>query len=351
MTLCEPQPYNVAVGTLRWQQAASALLLAFAFLIATRATSSAQSARIATSASPVVYIQDAGGSINVRTWDQPQVQVDGDAGFETRHANPQDGERVPSQIFLWSQSARTPDGTTLRLEPETFLLPNIGGAHDSVTIRGSGNATVSIPAGTALIIGNVRHGTLSIDGYRNGVFVAHVGNGSMEFNNVSGTGAVQVNNGPLVASNSDFARLRVRTVHGNMEFENCNATQIEATSLTGTIMYDNGTFQPGLARFESERGNVLLGVAGNGVQVGAHSSVGQIYSDAAAVAQGQTDAQAMLGRGGPVVTATSGSGSVIFYNGALRDHPALAHRFAFRLRRLQQKPPQSGNVKLKGMLR
>ena len=351
MTLFRARPYNVPVGTLRWQQAASAFLLAFAFLIVTRATSSAQSARIATSATPVIYIQDSNGSINVHTWDQSQVQVDGDSSIEARRSNPQDGTRIPAQVFLWSQTARTPDGTTLRLEPETFLLPNLDGAHDSVTIRGSGNASVAVPAGTVLIVGNVRHGTMTIDGYKNGVFVAHVGNGSMELNNVSGTGAVQVNNGPVMAWNSDFARLRVRTVHGNMEFENCNATQIEATSLTGTIMYDNGTFQPGLARFESERGNVMLGVSSGGVQVGAHSSVGQIYSDAAPVAQGQTDAQAMLGRGGPVVTATSGSGSVIFYNGALRDHPALARRFAFHLRRLQQKPPQGRDVKLKGVLR
>ncbi|MEO9170258.1 MAG: hypothetical protein ABI278_03715, partial [Candidatus Aquilonibacter sp.] len=205
--------------------------------------------------------------------------------------------------------------------------------------------------GTALVIANVKRGDVAITGYKNGVFVAHIGGGSMQLDNVSGTGAIQVNNGEVIARNSDFARLRVRTVRGNMQFENCNATQIEATSLMGSILYDNGNFQPGLARFESERGNVMLGVAGSGVQIGAHSSVGQIYSDSSAVQAGQTDAQATLGRGGPVVTATSGTGSVIFYNGALRNHPALARRFGQRVRRLQQKPPQDGHVHLKRMLR
>ncbi|MDP9024694.1 MAG: DUF4097 domain-containing protein, partial [Candidatus Eremiobacteraeota bacterium] len=344
--------YNVRVGSLRWQQAAAALLLVFAVLAAVRTTARADSTRIATGASPVLFIQLTSGDLTVRSWDQQGVQIDADPGVEARHVEPQQATpRIPTHMYLWSQVARAPDGTTLKLEPETFLLPPIEGQHDAVVIRGAGNATIAIPAGTALIVSNVRRGAVAIEGYKNGVFVAHVANGSMHLDNVSGTGAVQVNNGPFTARNSDFARLRVRTVRGNIAFEHCNSTQIEATSLTGGFMYDNGTFQPGLARFESDRGNVLLGVTGSGVQVGAHSNVGQIFSDSAAVQPGQTDAQATLGRGGPVVTATSGSGSVIFYNGALRSHPALARRFALRGRHSQQKPPQNGHVHLKSMLR
>ncbi len=339
------------MGLLRRKHAVPALLLSFSCFAVASVPAFADSTRIATSASPAVFVQLMTGNLTVRASDQPEVAIDADQSLQSRHVS-NGPHPIPSQVNLWSQTERTADGTTLRLEPETFLLPSTeDGPHDAVYIRGSGNATISIPSGTALVIGNVRRGALTIEGYKNGIFVAHVANGSVHLDGVSGTGAVQVNNGPIMADNSDFTRLRVRTVRGNMQFRNCNATQIEATSLSGTIMYDDGTFAPGLARFESERGNVLIGVSGNGVQIGAHSSVGEIYSDAVPVRQGQTDTQAMLGHGGPVVTATSESGSVIFYNGALRDHPALRRRFAPRFRRLQQKPPQDGNVHLKRMLR
>lgn len=343
----------MTVGFLGWRQAATALLLLLAFVGIVRETANAQSARIAAGPSPVLFVQIVGGDLTIRSWEQSAVQVEADPAIETRHiAAEQVAQRIPQRVYLWSQTMRTPDGTTLKLEPETFLLPVLGNApHDAVIVRGNGNATITVPSGTALIISNVRRGTLNINGYKNGVFVAHVANGAVQLENVTGTGAVQVGKGPFTATDSNFTRLRVRTVRGDIQFENCNATQIEATSLTGAVMYDNGTFSPGLARFESERGNVLLGVSGNGVQVGAHSGVGQIFSDAAGVSAGQTDTQATIGHGGPVVTATSGSGSVIFYSGALRGHPVLQRRFALHARRLQQKPPQYGHIHLKRMLR
>lgn len=351
MTAGNAPIYTMRVGILWWRKAAPALLFVFSCLTFVQTAALGEPTRIPTSASPVIFIQIVTGNLTLHTSDAMQVQVDADPGIESRHLAPQDVEnRIPREVYLWSQSAQTPDGVTLRLEPETFLLPQIeNGAHDAVVVRGNGNATITIPSATSLVIANVRRGEFAIEGYKNGVFVAHVANGAVMLDNVGGTGAVQINNGPLAARNSDFARLRVRTVRGNMHFENCNATQIEATSLTGTILYDNGTFAPGLARFESERGNVLLGVTG-GVQVGAHSGIGQIFSDSAPVAQGQTDAQATMGRGGPVVTATSGSGSVVFYSGALHDHPAFQRRFANRFRKLQQKPPHDGDVHLKRML-
>src|SRR5665213_2870012 len=43
-------------------------------------------------------------------------------------------------------------------------------------------------------------------------------------------------------------------------FERCRSKQIEATSVTGSIVYDGGAFDPGLARFESQSGNIALGV-------------------------------------------------------------------------------------------
>ncbi len=330
MISASAERYNFHVTVHRWQQAA-ALLLTFAFIgLAQTSASADTTTRVVAGPSPVFFVQLDQGSVVLRTTNQPAVQIESNSPVQIRHIAAQSvGERLPVQVMLWSERIHTPAGD-LSLPPEAFIFPNLNGApHDAVIIRGSGNVTISAPDGTALFVGNVRRGTVEIQDYKNGVFVAHVGAGSVSLDDVSGTGAVQVNNGGVLASNSDFLRLRVRTGRGNMRFQNCNSTQIEATSLTGSILYDNGSFRPGLARFETDRGDVILGIAGSGVQIGAHSSAGRIFSDAGTRA-GTTDQQVIFGHGGPVVTATSSSGAIIFYNGALRDHPDLQRRAALR---------------------
>ena len=364
MTLRRTRRYNSGVMINRCRQVAAALLLTFAFMTAARDAARADVTRFEAGSSPVFFVQLEQGSIAVRTWNQPTVEIVADQNVQIRHMPAQTvSEHLPAEIIFWSQRIRTPSGD-LSLPPEPFVLPTLSNApHEGFVVRGTGNVNLTVPAGTALIVGNVRRGSVSIEGYKNGIFVAHVGAGVVTLDNVSGTGAVQVNNGPVIAGNSDFSRLRVRTGRGNMRFENCNATQIEATSLTGSIMYDNSSFQPGLARFETERGDVILGITGGGVQIGAHSSAGKIFSDGAVAHPGATDQQATIGRGGPVVTATSSTGSVIFYSGALRNHPELERRFAQRIRlspvfqrtqqpiTLEKKFPHDGHIHLKGMLR
>ncbi|HXO16585.1 MAG TPA: hypothetical protein VN909_00285, partial [Candidatus Dormibacteraeota bacterium] len=79
----------------------------------------------------------------------------------------------------------------------------------------------------------------------------------------------------------------------------------------------------GLARFESEHGNVALGVRGN-AQIGAHSGAGHVissFADDAQVRGDPTTKQATVGSGGPVVTATSRNGTVYLYSGSMSDHP------------------------------
>jgi hypothetical protein len=339
------------VTVIRWQQAA-ALLLTFVFALLLGGIAAADTARISAGAAPVLYVQMREGTVTIRSGNQPQVQIDYGEGVTVDHVGAAEvARRLPAEIMLWSQVISTPEGD-LQLPPETFVLPDLNdGSHDAIVVHGDGNATIVIPAVTALIITNVRHGTVSIEGYKNGVFVAHVAAGGVTINNVSGTGAIQVNDGRVLARNSDFTRLRVRTARGNVRFEDCTASEIEATSLAGSIIYDNGTFRPGLARFESQLGDVVLGVSGDSV-VSAHSSAGKIFSDAGSISAGSTDAQAVMGRGGPVVTATSGTGSVIFYRGALRNHPKLRHHFSMhKPPALEQKFPHNRHIHLKRMLR
>ncbi|MBD5634689.1 MAG: hypothetical protein IAI49_09445, partial [Candidatus Eremiobacteraeota bacterium] len=73
-------------------------------------------------------------------------------------------------------------------------------------------------------------------------------------------------------------------------------------------------------------GNVAIGASGN-VQYGAPASgAGRVVSNFSGRVQidarnGETSA--LVGDGGPVVTATTGRGSVFLYDGSLRNRPQL----------------------------
>lgn len=310
----------------------SVILFALALAASLGAPAQAGPLQLPAANAPVVYVRIGQGDVIVRTWNRQIVQVDGDPGVDARALSPQViARRVPAQLMLWSQSVVAKDGERLTLPAEPFPLPSLDGApHDGVLVRGEGNATITIPADSALVVTVVRHGSIAIDGYRNGTFAALMGGGKITLDRVSGTGAVQLNNGPFVARDSNFARIRVRTGRGRQFYERCTSAQIQATSLLGSIVYDDGSFTPGLAHFDSQRGNVALGVNG-GAQVSAHSGTGRVFGAGdVRTTGGVHDAQATYDRGGPVVTASSQRGSVIFYRGALRAHPELQQRFKLR---------------------
>ena len=302
--------YNEAMG-LAWRALAGLL---FASLCAAGAIDSARAdtQTIATGVDPIVLTQIQGaGTVTVRTWDRPEVSIEADDTINVQHVAHIAAHQLPP-ITFFAADVQTADGP-LTLEPEPFVPPPFDPAgHDLVRLTGTGNVTMHVPATTPFLVTRVRTGAISIDGFHGGTFVAQMGAGQIHLNNVGGTGAVQANAGPIVATNSNFDRLRIRTARGPMYFDNCSARQIEATSLLGTIVYDNGAFQPGLARFETERGSIALGVRG-GAQVAAHSESGVV------------DSEGSIGAG-PAVTATSRSGNVVYYDGALRDHPKLAQR-------------------------
>jgi hypothetical protein len=318
------------------------LLLAFVLAAFWRLGARASAQEVPTTDSPVVFVQLQSGAVTIVTGRGPGVLLQADPGVTYQHiaASPQVDARIPGQVRLWAQTIRTPAGQ-LSLPPEPFIFPPLAPElHDAVIVRGAGNVSLQLPENTALVVANVRRGSVQIDGYH-GVFVTHVANGQVMLNGVGGTGAVQMGAGRLTAINSNFVRLRARTARADMIFRNCNAQQIQATSLVGSILYDNGTFAPGLARFESMRGNVAVGVASGGAQIGAHSDTGQIYSGfegtpAQVNRAAPTDSQTVVAGGGPVVTATSGTGSVLLYNGSLRDHPQLMQRLPPRMRSAAQ---------------
>ena len=311
--------YNRTVGSHGWRALAGFL---FALVCAAGATTraSADTQTIATSGAPVVFAQLQTGIVKVRTWNRTDVQVEADPTINIRHID-RVPENLPPAFTFFAQTIDTPDGP-LMLPPEPFLIQPLdsSSSHDAVAFNGYGNLTITIPSGSAVLVTRVGRGEVHIEGYHGGTFFVTVRAGMLRLNDVSGTGGFQVNNGPVLVRNSTFDRLRARTGRGNMFFENCTARQIEATSLIGSIVYDNGSFEPGLARFESERGNIALGIARGGAQIDAHSGDGRVLSEGSL-------------QSGPVVTATSERGAVIYYNGSLRSHPNLRAQLPMRMER------------------
>jgi hypothetical protein len=275
--------------------------------------------------SPVININGGRGQVTIQTWDRPQVLVASEQSTDVRHLAPNEVDpRIPKQFQMPSHVINTDHGP-VTLDAESFVLPELpGGQHDAIVARGNGRMTIMIPRGTAMVIAHLRAGRLTINDYH-GVFVAHVRGAEVALNRVGGTGYVESLRGRIVATDSSFERLRVRSATGDMLFRGCTSHQIQANSSYGSIVYDNGDFQPGLARFESEHGNVALGVRGN-AQIGAHSGAGHVESsfrDDTQVRGDPSTKQATVGTGGPVVTATSKNGSVYLYSGSMNDHPRV----------------------------
>lgn len=321
--------YNNIVNRYPLKAFAAGAAALFAFLMTSTAVR-AQNAGISVgvTGSPVVRVQMRSGSLIIRTWNQPQVQIISSDPVQLQHYDPDAVERVfgGGDIPVFSTTIVTQQGP-LVLPAEDFPLGPIGSGHDAVVVHAqdAANVVMTVPAGSAFIWAMVGRGQIVMNDYRDGAFVARVRNGRIGLHNIGGNGYIEVARGPISVSDSAVNRLRARTAVGNILFENCNARQIEVSSINGSIAYDNGTFAPGLARFESQNGNVAIGVAGGALQIGAHSASGKIFQNLpnARITGSNTDAQAFVGTGGPVVTASSTSGNVYLYGGAFNNQERL----------------------------
>jgi hypothetical protein len=277
---------------------------------------------------PIVRVNVREGSVEIRTWNRDAVSVDGDPSLvvERRTANGS-GESVP----LAMPQLNTPDGGAT-LPPESFVTGDIPAGPRTVVVIHSGPTTprapvtVMIPSDSAFVYARAGNGSLDVSDYRAGTLVAITRVGRMTLTNIGGTVFAQTFRGPIVVRNSSFDRIRARSLFGNVTFEHCNVRQIEATTLSGSIVYDDGSFAPGLARFESTGGNVAIGATGS-VQYGARAaSDSRVYTNFSGHAEvdardGTTDA--IVGSGGPVVTASSQNGNVFLYDGSLRGRAQL----------------------------
>jgi hypothetical protein len=212
------------------------------------------------------------------------------------------------------------------LPPEEFPYAAFRpGPHDAVLIdapEGS-RLVVTVPASTGILSLRVGGGQTSIEGYRGANLFVIQGQGHLQLTGATTTAFVQMNYGTFFAADDTFDRIRVRGIAAHDVFENCRSKQIEANSVNGSILYDRGSFDPGLARFETQNGNIALGVTGAAQLIG-RSQDGHVYTmfdrrGASSVDQrGDGEATATVGGGGPLVNAISGRGNVFLYDGSLQ---------------------------------
>jgi len=280
----------------------------------------------------VVRVQLTDADVDIKTWDRNTVKADwtdGDPIVTGRML-----QAVPPVLRIQEQAVMEgtsrADAVAATLPLEDFPLAGVDpGQHDTVAIRETATTapvhlTLTIPASTRVLFLQVQHGDLHLSDYH-GTSIVYAGNTRVSFERVGGDAFVQPLNGYFYAADSTFNNLRVRSNRGELVFERCHIKQIEASTLTGTIVYDNGTFEPGLAHFESDRGNIALGVNGN-AQLIAHTVDGRTYSMLGTHAPGEGtsgDTRTQLGAGGLIVSASTARGNVYVYDGSLADRRSL----------------------------
>lgn len=322
-------------------------LAALAAVSASGSAALAETSMFQTSEPPIVRVNLHNGDVTVRTWDRPQVQIDAGPGVNTERRTINFADR---EVPIFESAPITGKTGPIVLPAETFVVSTVPkGPREAVAVSGKGNVDMSIPANTPLLVVQVGQGHVSLDGMREGTFILRVRNGSAVVRDASNDGFVQVLRGAIVASDSTFNRLRVRSALSNVWFENCHAKQIEVTSVEGSVVFDNGSFEPGLARFESATGPVAIGVSG-AATVDSHATDGQVFT--LLDKHSSSDVKAgegivTIAGGGPIVTASSGSGDIFVYTGTLKDRrdiPPAWTPFLTRIKRTLPHPagPRAG---------
>ncbi|MEA2665519.1 MAG: hypothetical protein QOI11_2463 [Candidatus Eremiobacteraeota bacterium] len=299
-------------------------------------------ARAATSSFDVgdqVWVQIAvrgkGNELAVRTWDRSTVQVDSgdDAPAIERRSITTGTPQYPLSAllppFAWSQRA---DGQVTQgiFPPEDFpFAPLRPGPHDLIRVTADDGArlVVTVPANTGVLRVLVGAGVTAIEGYRGANLFVIQGAGRVQLSGVGTTAFAQMSYGTLYASDSAFDRIRVRAIDTHVVFEHCRSKQIETSTISGSIVYDGGTFDPGLARFESQSGNIALGAAG-AAQLSGRSGDGRVYTwvqrRASTDQHGDGEASLTVGGSGPLVNAISTHGNVYLYDGTLASRRNVA---------------------------
>ncbi|HTD37232.1 MAG TPA: hypothetical protein VK669_06950 [Candidatus Limnocylindrales bacterium] len=285
-----------------------------------------------------LVVRGRGNEITIRTWDRGSVQIEyadenapvvgrNVANFGMRGLV----QQIPPQLYALHDREGLPSAAGA-LAPEEFPYAGFrGGSHDVVRIDAPENSRliVTVPASTGILALRAGGSQTTVEGYRGANLFVMQNQGRVQVMNAATTAFVQVNHGVVYAADSTFDRLRVRGITAHDVFERCRSKQIEATSVFGSIVYDGGSFDPGLARFESQTGSIALGVT-SAAQLNGRSGEGHVYTmfdrRAGANVEQHADGEAVatVGGGGPLVSAISTRGNVYFYDGSLLSRRSVA---------------------------
>lgn len=340
MTAITPAGYDRLVAAvrdaLRRAAAGFALLLAFLHPAPVQAASGSF---VMTDQNVVQVLAGARSQVTVKAWDRPSVQYDTDdeSAQVTRRPITFGTAQTPLSVPIPVQNIMVRDpltGATTRgtLPPEEFPYASDfrAGVHDTVRIvtGADSHLTVMVPPSTALLVARIRNGAglVDVDDYHGGTLFVASGGGQTRLDDVMSATFLQQMNGRVEVLDSSFDRIRARSNNATLDFEHDRARQIEVTTVSGNILYDNGTFDPGLARFVSTYGSIGLGVAA-GAQIAARSTDGHVYSmwdrRTPLDQRGDSDVSATVAGGGPVVNALTGHGNIYLYDGTLASRPVL----------------------------
>jgi len=325
---------------LRWIAAGLGVLLACLVGVSAPAGAGTSSLDVGDQVVVNLIVRGRGNEVAVRVWDRPSVQLDyaEDATPAIDRHNVAFGtprfplaQQIPPQLYATRDRDGQPNGGGA-LAPEEFPYASFRpGPHDVVHIDAPEGArlVLTIPASTGILTMRVGGGQTTIEGYRGANLFVIQNQGRVQLTGATTTAFVQMNYGAFYAADDAFDRIRIRGIAAHDVFERCRSKQIEATSINGSIVYDGGSFDPGLARFESQTGSIALGVT-SAAQLSGRSQDGHVYTlfdrrgSATVDQRSDGEAVATVGSGGPLVNAISGRGNVYFYEGTLANRRAAS---------------------------
>jgi hypothetical protein len=270
--------------------------------------------------------------VTIRAWNKPAIEfeTDDESVQVTRRpiafGTPQNP--LSQAIPLMTMKVRDPFTGTIgdaTFPPEDFpyAADFHAGQHDAIRIvtAQASHVTVMLPSSVALLDARLRGGgQMSIDGYHGGTLFASTYGGRLTLTNVATAAFLQSANGRILVADSSFDRVRARANGAQLVFRDDSVRQIEVTTMSGPIVWDNGVFDAGLAHFESTNGPIALGVA-SGAQIEARSGDGHVFwlwdKRTPMEARGDNEASATIGGGGPLVNVVTEHGNVFLYDGAL----------------------------------
>jgi hypothetical protein len=313
------------------RRAAASLALLIGFLHPAVARAASSSFTVGDQA-VVRVIAGNQSTVSIRAWDRPTVEVDTDdenvqvlrrtVAFGTPQ-NPLSVSIPLAHIVVRDPLTGTTGPGTLPPEEFPYASDFRAGPHDVLRIDAAAGShvTVMIPPSTAILETGIRgSGVLSVDDYHGGTLFVRAGGGSARLDDVTSAAFIEVRNGVVDVRDSSFDRLRARGNTVAFLFDHTRARQIEVTTVSGPIVDDDGTFDPGLARFESSTGSIAIGIASN-AQIEARSNDGRVYGlwdkRPPIDQRGEGAASATVEGGGPVVNAVTAHGNVYLYDGSL----------------------------------